>query len=339
MTPTLRDVLLMTGLPVIGSLSLMAIDPSDPALPRVSISSQEFTSYASVAKKDYNLVSVPTVTEHIQFLWVLVCKFIICPAGGKPTMEYLPLARSLAIGPSFALGTLLLGSTYHALRKCVTDDPVSKMDGSLWFVQLWLLANFPELRHPDCNFPNGFVGSSLMQWTLDVQDPFATILLLGRERDSSLLFILTHNHHLPSWIHCQTAPLTLVRDYLFCHFVTHREIIVCGTQQALCPSSTPPFLEVYCPQMGSRQLGLESCVPRFEFARNPPDPLPQEQLQSYGRDESVSCPVQPLSFSERDMFKNWWPIPFSNIIQRSIGLSMISIFLRLESTYFLTFTS
>lgn len=228
---------------------------SDQTLPlkafrRVSISSQEFTSYASVAKKDYNLVSVPTVTEHILFLWVLVCKFIFSPAGGKPTMEYHTLARSLAIGPSFALGTLLLGSTYHALRKCVTDDPVSKMDGSLWFVQLWLLAYFPELRHPDsdCNFSNGFVGSSLMQCTLDVQDPFATILLLGRERDSSLLFILTHNHHLPSWIHCQTAPLTFVRDYLFCHFVTHREIIVCGTQRALSPHASPDASRLMCLQ-------------------------------------------------------------------------------------------
>lgn len=81
------------------------------AFRRVSISSQEFTSYASasVAKKDYNLVSVPTVTEHILFLWVLVCKFIFSPAGGKPTMEYHhTLARSLAIGPSFALAWYLV---------------------------------------------------------------------------------------------------------------------------------------------------------------------------------------------------------------------------------------
>ena len=60
-------------------------------------------------------------------------------------MEYLPLAKALALGWPYALGTLLLASVYQATSKYVFDKPYHKVGGALWFIQMWFFAYFPEL--------------------------------------------------------------------------------------------------------------------------------------------------------------------------------------------------
>ena len=57
-------------------------------------------------------------------------------------MEYLPLARTLALGRPYALGTLLLVSVYQAMCKYVFDEPYHKVGGDLWFVQIGSLHIF-----------------------------------------------------------------------------------------------------------------------------------------------------------------------------------------------------
>ena len=64
-------------------------------------------------------------------------------------MKYLPLAKTLALGWSYALGTLLLTSFYQAMCKYVPDEPYYREGGALWFVQMWFLAYFPELLDKD----------------------------------------------------------------------------------------------------------------------------------------------------------------------------------------------
>ena len=60
-------------------------------------------------------------------------------------MEYLPLAKTLALGRPYALGTLLLASIYQAMSKYVYDEQYHRVSGALWFVQMWLFAYFPKL--------------------------------------------------------------------------------------------------------------------------------------------------------------------------------------------------
>ena len=67
-------------------------------------------------------------------------------------MEYLPLARALAIGRPYALGTILLASLYQSMGKYVSEIPYQRVGGALWFVQIWLFANFPRLPGVD-SFP------------------------------------------------------------------------------------------------------------------------------------------------------------------------------------------
>ena len=50
----------------------------------------------------------PSFDEHVDFLWVLLCEYIFCPASTKPTIEYLPLAYALAESMHYALGSIIL---------------------------------------------------------------------------------------------------------------------------------------------------------------------------------------------------------------------------------------
>ena len=62
-------------------------------------------------------------------------------------MEYLPLAKTLALGRPYSLGTLLLASIYQAMSKYVFDEPYHQVGGALWFLQVWFFARFLELSY------------------------------------------------------------------------------------------------------------------------------------------------------------------------------------------------
>ena len=75
--------------------------------------------------------------------------FIFFPHSNKPFMEYLPLARALAIRRPYALGTILLASLYQSMGKYVSEIPYQRVGGALWFVWIWLFAYFPKLSGAD----------------------------------------------------------------------------------------------------------------------------------------------------------------------------------------------
>ena len=64
-------------------------------------------------------------------------------------MENAPLARALAIGRPYSLGTILLISLYQYMGKYVSEIPYQRVGGALWFVQIWLFTYFPELSGVD----------------------------------------------------------------------------------------------------------------------------------------------------------------------------------------------
>ena len=74
-------------------------------------------------------------------------------------MEYLPLARALAIGQPYALGTFLLASLYQSMGKYVSELPYQKVRGALWFVQIWLFTYFHDLSSAN-SFPSMSLGLS-----------------------------------------------------------------------------------------------------------------------------------------------------------------------------------
>ena len=69
---------------------------------------------------------------------VLLCKYVFFfPTSSKPTMEYLPLVKSLALGWPYALGTMLLASVCQTISKYVIDEPYYKVGGTLFFIFLF----------------------------------------------------------------------------------------------------------------------------------------------------------------------------------------------------------
>ena len=90
--------------------------------------------------------------EHVDFLWVLLCRYVFFPSSRKPAMEYLPLAKTLSLGRPYALGTLLLASVYRATSKYVSDEPYHKVGGALWLAQMWFFAYFLELSDREPTF-------------------------------------------------------------------------------------------------------------------------------------------------------------------------------------------
>ena len=74
-------------------------------------------------------------------------------------MEYLPLAKALAIGWPYAFGTILLASLYQSMGKYVSEIPYQRVGGALWFVQIWLFAYFLELSGVNY-FPSMSLGLS-----------------------------------------------------------------------------------------------------------------------------------------------------------------------------------
>ncbi|KZV43274.1 hypothetical protein F511_36015 [Dorcoceras hygrometricum] len=113
------------GLPLIGPDSPYLLD--DPSAPQLAPLRYCFPSYRAVVKQYETSFDEPSVTEHIMFLWVLVCQYVCCPISGKPSAEYLPLACSLSTVKVYNLAAMLLGSFYQGMNSCVANNPLSRL--------------------------------------------------------------------------------------------------------------------------------------------------------------------------------------------------------------------
>ena len=100
-------------------------------------------------------------------------------------MENAPLARALAIGRPYSLGTILLTSLYQSMGKYVSEIPYQKVGGGLWFVQIWLFAYFPELSGVD-SFLSMSLGLSVSQSIRTISsDSFSSFFLSLADRSLS----------------------------------------------------------------------------------------------------------------------------------------------------------
>ena len=142
---TLRNITILRGLPIQGADASSLLDVQDSSLPAIEVSSTTQTSYFATIRKWHNFTKIPSTVEHVEFLWVLLCRYVFCPNSGKPSIEYLPLAKTLALTQPYPLGILLLASIYQAMSKYVSDEPYHRTSGALRFVQMWLFAYFPKL--------------------------------------------------------------------------------------------------------------------------------------------------------------------------------------------------
>ena len=137
MTPTLMDVVMLTG------LNVHAPDRSFHLLEKASfkIETKSIGGWKGYIGKNMKTGSV-SVREHTAFLNMWLEKFIFCGKAVGPTNNNIKLVETLANGNYVPLGKYLLGSVYHLLHQASVrlrnNQPITKLGGLWWFIQLWL---------------------------------------------------------------------------------------------------------------------------------------------------------------------------------------------------------
>ena len=98
----LRDITILTGLRIRCADALCLLDVQDSSLPAIEFSSTIKTSYSSTIRKWHDVTGIPSIAEQVEFLWVLLCRYVFFHNSGKLAMEYLPLAKTIALGQPYA---------------------------------------------------------------------------------------------------------------------------------------------------------------------------------------------------------------------------------------------
>jgi hypothetical protein len=159
MTPTLMDVVMITG------LDIASPSPSAYRMPEVPFklsSKTECTNWGAYLNQYIKTKGPITEKKHTAFLNLWLEHFIFCGPSLAPTKNYLSLAYELAKGKTIGLGKLFLGEVYrylHLMSSSLLSQKKLRTGGPWWFIQLWAhlyfqnhIPNFPILA--DNSFPD-----------------------------------------------------------------------------------------------------------------------------------------------------------------------------------------
>jgi hypothetical protein len=159
MTPTLMDVVMITGLDIV-SPSLSAYNL--PEVPFRLSSKSECTNWGAYLNQDVKTKGPVTEREHMPFLNFWLKHFRFCDPFLAPTKNYLSLAYELAKGVTIGFDKLFLREVYmylHLMSSSLLSQKKLKTGGPWWFIQLWAylyfqsyIPNFPILA--DNSFPD-----------------------------------------------------------------------------------------------------------------------------------------------------------------------------------------
>jgi hypothetical protein len=136
MTPTLVDVVMITGLDI-ASPSPFAY--SLPEVPFRLSSKSECTNWGAYLNQHVKTKGPVTEREHTAFLNFWLEYFIFCGPSLAPTKNYLSLAYELANGATVGLGKLFLGEVYrylYLMSLSLLSQKKLKTGGPWWFIQL-----------------------------------------------------------------------------------------------------------------------------------------------------------------------------------------------------------
>jgi hypothetical protein len=154
MTPTLMDVVMITGLDI-ASPSPFAY--TMPEVPFKLSSKIECTNWGAYLNQHIKTKGPVTEKEHMAFLNLWLENFIFCGPSLTPIKNYLSLAYELAKGSTIGLGKLFLGGVYrylHLTSSSLLSQKKLRTGGPWWFIQLWAhlyfqnhIPNFPVLAN------------------------------------------------------------------------------------------------------------------------------------------------------------------------------------------------
>jgi hypothetical protein len=126
MTPTLMDVVMITG------LDIASPSPSAYCLPEVPSSKSECTNWGAYLNQHVKTKGPVTEREHMTFLNFWLEQFIFCGPTLAPTKKYLSLAYELAKGATIGLSKLFLGEVYRYLH-LISSSLLSQKKTQNWW--------------------------------------------------------------------------------------------------------------------------------------------------------------------------------------------------------------
>jgi hypothetical protein len=137
MTPTLSDVVMLTGL---------NISADDRPFDTVTKPTHRLTTKNIGGWKGYitehTRIGAVSDREHTAFLNMWLEKSVFCGPTCGPTTNMQPMAERLVNGSTIPLGKHLLGAVYQLLHqvlaKLTNNQSTSNIGGPWWFIQLWL---------------------------------------------------------------------------------------------------------------------------------------------------------------------------------------------------------
>jgi hypothetical protein len=136
MTPSLMDVIMLTGLDISSSDKCMAFEGRSEH--KIDCSKMGWGRYIELYAKSRGPIDAK---EHYAFLLMWLEKFVFCRKSLSPSPKHLKLAEGLAAGINFPLGKHLLGAVYHMMHQVATllrnGEAVANIGGPWWFLNLW----------------------------------------------------------------------------------------------------------------------------------------------------------------------------------------------------------
>jgi len=162
MTPTLLDILMLTG------LNISAPDRSCDLLSKTDFKLDTWNTggWKGYIER-YSKSGATDHRKHAAFLNMWLEKYIFCSKSVSPTSNTLKMAETLASGNHIPLGKHLLVSVFHLLHQVSVqlraDQPIGNLGGPWWFFQLWLNTymhktmglNLRQMSFPSENYAEG----------------------------------------------------------------------------------------------------------------------------------------------------------------------------------------
>jgi hypothetical protein len=138
MTPTLDDVLLLTGLDV-SSPDVLFGHRNDKL--SYHLKTKNVGCWFGYIVEHMKEGSVNN-REHVAFLNMWLEKLVFCGKSFGPTSNYQIVVERLAISSCIPLGKYLLGVVYNLLHQVavslLNNSPIGTPGGPLWFINMWL---------------------------------------------------------------------------------------------------------------------------------------------------------------------------------------------------------
>jgi hypothetical protein len=340
MTPTLLDVVMITGLDISSSC------PPAYRLSEVPFkfsSKIECTNWGAYLNQHLKTKGPMIERKHIAFLNLWLEHFLFCGPSLAPTKNYLPLAYELAKGNTVGLDKLFLGEVYrylHLIFLGLLSQKKLRTGGPWWFIQLWahlyiqdFIPDFPVLANN--SFPDqsgrrirytsfGHALYSLPGSKLNPSQASNWFRIFCRGMNNPIFLPYTDYEIFENQITFRLADFAdddgarhlysiMIRPYLLpVGMSTSNQIIKSG-------------YEFYQPVVAARQFGLGQFPLHFflhYLTTNRTDLLDAVTTQrcySLFSDLLIPIPVD-LSFTSLAIdFENWWSMWKTHVFQKAPG--------------------